>query len=157
MNNLEARGVEYIFGIPGAKIDNVFDTLVDSKIKTVVCRHEQNAAFIAAGVGRIRDGTDPQPGGRGRSCPGYLSAGDARVWATPAGDHLKSWLFTILRNIRFNQIRDGLSNSRSVETDGPSSTPEFEEKSSKDPLFLYLAKVRQADVRKAIEELPAVS
>jgi hypothetical protein len=65
-------------------------------------------------------------------------------------------LFTILRNIRFNQIRDALSKSRSVETDAPGSTPEFEDKSSKDPFFLYLAKVRQADVRKAIEELPAV-
>jgi acetolactate synthase I/II/III large subunit len=27
--------------------------LSDSKIKTVVCRHEQNAAFIAAGIGRL--------------------------------------------------------------------------------------------------------
>jgi RNA polymerase sigma-70 factor (ECF subfamily) len=69
--------------------------------------------------------------------------------------NLKGWLFTILRNIRFNQIRDGLSKSRSVERDAPGITPEFEDKSSKDPFFLYLAKVRQADVRKAIEELPA--
>src|SRR3954469_48537 len=30
-----------------------FDALVDSKIKTVVCRHEQNAAFIAGGIGRM--------------------------------------------------------------------------------------------------------
>jgi hypothetical protein len=45
VKSLEAQGVEYIFGIPGAKIDKVFDTLLDSKIKTVVCRHEQNAAF----------------------------------------------------------------------------------------------------------------
>jgi len=52
-NNLEAQGIEYIFGIPGAKIDKVFDALVDSKIKTIVCRHEQNAAFIAAGIGRM--------------------------------------------------------------------------------------------------------
>ncbi len=51
--NLEAQGVEYVFGIPGAKIDPVFDALVDSKIKTVVCRHEQNATFIAGGLGRI--------------------------------------------------------------------------------------------------------
>ena len=41
--------MEYVFGIPGAKIDKVFDTLLDSKIKIVVCRHEQNAAFIAIG------------------------------------------------------------------------------------------------------------
>jgi acetolactate synthase-1/2/3 large subunit len=53
VKSLEAQGVEYIFGIPGAKIDKVFDTLLDSKIKTVACRHEQNAAFIAGGIGRM--------------------------------------------------------------------------------------------------------
>ncbi|SDR43985.1 acetolactate synthase, large subunit [Rhizobiales bacterium GAS113] len=50
---LEAQGVTYVFGVPGAKIDAVFNALVDSKIKTVVCRHEQNAAFIAGGIGRM--------------------------------------------------------------------------------------------------------
>jgi len=45
---LEAQGV-----IPGAKIDAVFNALVDSSIETVVCRHEQNAAFIAGGIGRM--------------------------------------------------------------------------------------------------------
>jgi acetolactate synthase-1/2/3 large subunit len=53
VKTLEAQGVEYIFGVPGAKIDKVFDTLLDSRIKTVVCRHEQNAAFIAGGIGRM--------------------------------------------------------------------------------------------------------
>jgi acetolactate synthase-1/2/3 large subunit len=53
VRSLEAQGVEFVFGIPGAKIDKVFDTLLDSKIKTVVCRHEQNAAFIAGGIGRM--------------------------------------------------------------------------------------------------------
>jgi acetolactate synthase I/II/III large subunit len=51
VKSLEAQGVEYVFGIPGAEIDKVFDTLVDSKIKTIVCR--QNAAFIASGIGRM--------------------------------------------------------------------------------------------------------
>jgi len=50
---LEAQGVTHVFGVPGAKIDSVFDALVDSKIETVVCRHEQNAAFIAGGIGRM--------------------------------------------------------------------------------------------------------
>src|ERR1700751_3209020 len=50
---LEAQGVRHVFGIPGAKIDAVFNALVDSKIQTVVCRHEQNAAFIAGGIGRM--------------------------------------------------------------------------------------------------------
>jgi acetolactate synthase-1/2/3 large subunit len=31
VKSLEAQGTEYIFGIPGAKIDKVFDTLLDSK------------------------------------------------------------------------------------------------------------------------------
>ena len=50
---LEAQGVKHVFGVPGAKIDKVFDRLRDSSIKTVVCRHEQNAAFIAGGIGRM--------------------------------------------------------------------------------------------------------
>src|SRR6202008_1789173 len=50
---LEAQGVTHVFGVPGAKIDAVFNTLVDSSIQTVVCRHEQNAAFIAGGIGRM--------------------------------------------------------------------------------------------------------
>jgi acetolactate synthase I/II/III large subunit len=50
---LESQGVTHVFGVPGAKIDAVFNALVDSKIKTVVCRHEQNAAFIAGGIGRM--------------------------------------------------------------------------------------------------------
>src|ERR1700758_5236369 len=50
---LEAQGVTHVFGIPGAKIDAVFNALVDSNIQTVVCRHEQNAAMIAGGIGRM--------------------------------------------------------------------------------------------------------
>jgi acetolactate synthase-1/2/3 large subunit len=53
VESLERHGVTHVFGIPGAKIDKVFDTLKTSAIKTVVCRHEQNAAFIAGGIGRL--------------------------------------------------------------------------------------------------------
>src|SRR6202007_2110372 len=53
IETLEAHGVKQVFGVPGAKIDKVFDRLRDSSIKTVVCRHEQNAAFIAGGIGRM--------------------------------------------------------------------------------------------------------
>src|ERR1700741_4651295 len=69
VKSLEAQGVEYVFGIPGAKVDKVFDRLLDSEIKTVVCRHEQNAAFIAAGVGRMtgKGGVALVPSGPGRS------------------------------------------------------------------------------------------
>ena len=50
---LEAQGVKQVFGIPGAKIDKVFDSLVDSTIQTIPVRHEANAAFMAAAVGRL--------------------------------------------------------------------------------------------------------
>jgi acetolactate synthase-1/2/3 large subunit len=53
VETLEQHDVKWVFGVPGAKIDKVFNTLVDSSIKTVVCRHEQNAAFIAGGIGRM--------------------------------------------------------------------------------------------------------
>jgi acetolactate synthase I/II/III large subunit len=53
VGTLEERGVSHVFGVSGGKITKVFDALVDSKIKTVVCRHEQNAAFIAGGIGRM--------------------------------------------------------------------------------------------------------
>ncbi|TGA97206.1 acetolactate synthase AlsS [Sporolactobacillus shoreae] len=47
------QGVKYIFGIPGAKIDAIYDVLKDRGPELIVCRHEQNAAFMAAAVGRI--------------------------------------------------------------------------------------------------------
>ena len=53
VESLERHGVTHVFGIPGAKIDKLFDTLKSSSIETVVCRHEQNAAFIAGGIGRL--------------------------------------------------------------------------------------------------------
>jgi acetolactate synthase-1/2/3 large subunit len=53
VESLQRHGVTHVFGIPGAKIDKVFDTLKASSIETVVCRHEQNAAFIAGGIGRL--------------------------------------------------------------------------------------------------------
>lgn len=71
--------------------------------------------------------------------------------------NLKSWLFTILRNIRLNQVRDRVSKPPVMAMDDPSDCPrQFEDESAKDPLFLYMNKAKQADVQKAIEELPAV-
>jgi acetolactate synthase-1/2/3 large subunit len=50
VKHLEAQNV---FGLPGAKIDRVYDALLDCPIQTVVCRHEQNASFIAQGIVRL--------------------------------------------------------------------------------------------------------
>ena len=54
VESLINAGVKMVFGIPGAKIDALFNELLDhSEIKLIVCRHEQNAAFIAAAIGRL--------------------------------------------------------------------------------------------------------
>lgn len=50
---LENHGVTHVFGIPGAKVDSVYIALLDSPIELVVCRHEQNAAFMAQAMGRM--------------------------------------------------------------------------------------------------------
>jgi len=52
VQTLETRGIEYVFGIPG-QFDSVFNSLLDPSIKTVVCRHEQNAASIVGKIGRM--------------------------------------------------------------------------------------------------------
>src|ERR1700730_3115313 len=53
VRTLEMQGVTHVFGVPGAKIDSVFNALVASTIKTAVVRHAHNAAFIAGGIGRM--------------------------------------------------------------------------------------------------------
>jgi len=50
---LENEGVEYIFGIPGEENDDLMISLKKSKIKFIICRHEQGAAFMADVYGRL--------------------------------------------------------------------------------------------------------
>jgi acetolactate synthase-1/2/3 large subunit len=51
---LEAEGVEYIFGLPGEETNDLMISLADSsKIKFVLTRHEQGAAFMADVYGRL--------------------------------------------------------------------------------------------------------
>lgn len=52
IRSLEAEGVEYIFGIPGEETSDLIMSLLDSKIKFVLVRHEQAAAFMADMYGR---------------------------------------------------------------------------------------------------------
>jgi acetolactate synthase-1/2/3 large subunit len=50
---LEAEGVERIFGVPGEENADIMLSLMDSSIDFVLCRHEQAAAFMADGYGRL--------------------------------------------------------------------------------------------------------
>ncbi len=53
VRQLEEEGVEYIFGLPGEENLDFLESLRTSKIKLVVTRHEQTAAFMAATYGRL--------------------------------------------------------------------------------------------------------
>ena len=53
VEGVQAQGVRHIFGVPGAKVDEIYDALADGGPELIVCRHEQNAAFMAAAVGRL--------------------------------------------------------------------------------------------------------
>jgi len=80
---LERAGITHVFGIPGAKIDPVFEAIAESSIELVVCRHEQNAGFIAACLGRLTG----LPGVCiGTSGPGTSNYGTALITATTEGD-----------------------------------------------------------------------
>ncbi|MBR9699099.1 acetolactate synthase large subunit [Candidatus Woesearchaeota archaeon] len=50
---LEAEGVEYVFAVPGEENLDLLESLRKSKIKVIVNRHEQGAAFMAATYGRL--------------------------------------------------------------------------------------------------------
>jgi hypothetical protein len=50
---LENEGVKQIFGVPGEENLAIVEALRRSRIKLVLTRHEQAAAFMAATVGRL--------------------------------------------------------------------------------------------------------
>jgi acetolactate synthase-1/2/3 large subunit len=49
---MERLGIAHIFGMPGAHILPVYDSLYDSNITSVLVKHEQGAAFMAGGYAR---------------------------------------------------------------------------------------------------------
>jgi acetolactate synthase-1/2/3 large subunit len=49
---MERLGIKAIFGMPGAHILPVYDSLYNSPIHSVLAKHEQGAAFMAGGYSR---------------------------------------------------------------------------------------------------------
>ena len=50
---LEQAGVDVMFGIPGGAILPAYDPIYDSKIRHILVRHEQGAAFAADAYARV--------------------------------------------------------------------------------------------------------
>src|ERR1700754_663699 len=92
---LKQQGVRQILGIPGAKIDRVYDELAGDGPQLIVCRHEQNAAFIAAAIGRITG----QPGVvLVTSGPGTSNLATGLITATTEGDPVVAIGGAVARN-----------------------------------------------------------
>lgn len=72
---LESEGVEYIFAVPGEENLDMVESLRSSKIKMILTRHEQGAAFMAATYGRLT--------GKSGVCMATLGPG-ATNFTTPA-------------------------------------------------------------------------
>jgi acetolactate synthase-1/2/3 large subunit len=53
VRQLEEEGVEYIFGLPGEENLDFLESLRTSKVRLILTRHEQTAAFMAATYGRL--------------------------------------------------------------------------------------------------------
>jgi acetolactate synthase-1/2/3 large subunit len=126
---LEAHEVEFVFGIPGAKIDKVFDALNDSPIRVILCRHEQNAAFMAAAYGR-RTG---KPGVvLVTSGPGVGNLATGLLTATTEGDPIVALGGNVPQNMKFKQSHQNTDNAQlldpvtksSVEVTAPEVIPE---------------------------------
>jgi acetolactate synthase-1/2/3 large subunit len=91
--------------VPGAKIDGVFDALLDSSIQTVACRHEQNAAFIAGAVGRLtgRAGVAIATSG-----PGASNLVTGLATATSEGDPLVALAGSVATSDALKQVHQAM-------------------------------------------------
>src|SRR6201995_2942641 len=77
---LENEGVDRIFGVPGEENLAVVESLRTSRIKLVVTRHEQAAAFMAATYGRLT--------GKAGVCMTTLGPGALNLTTSAAYAHL---------------------------------------------------------------------
>ncbi len=168
VESLEKHGVQYVFGIPGAKIDKVFDTLVDSSIKTIVCRHEQNAAFIAGGIGRL---TGKAGVAIATSGPGVSNLTTGLATANSEGDPLVALGGSVATSQNLKQIHQTLQavsvlkpvTKFSAEASSPQSIAEvmanaFRAAESDRPgaAFVNLPKdIMEGDARCEVLEVPA--
>jgi acetolactate synthase I/II/III large subunit len=129
VETLTAYGIQYIFGVPGAKIDAVYDALADGGPKLIVCRHEQNAAFMAAAVGRLT-GT---PGvALVTSGPGTTNLATGLITATTEQDPMVAICGAVQRSDRLKRTHQSMDAVAALkpftkytgEVDDPDNVPE---------------------------------
>lgn len=109
---LVEQGVKYIFGIPGAKIDALFDALIDTPIEVILCHHEQNAAFMAGIMGRLTG----KPGvALVTSGPGVSNLVTGLLTATTEGDPIVALGGNVPRSMKLKESHQNTDNVRITE------------------------------------------
>ncbi|GAB2025696.1 acetolactate synthase AlsS [Lactovum odontotermitis] len=107
VDSLINHDVDYIFGIPGAKIDRVFDVLNDRGPKLIVTRHEQGASFMAQGIGRITG----KPGVViATSGPGVSNLATGLLTATAEGDPVLALGGQVKRSDQLKRAHQSMDN-----------------------------------------------
>lgn len=108
VDSLINQGVTHVFGIPGAKIDKVFDVMEERGPELIVSRHEQNAAFMAAAVGRLTG----KPGVvLVTSGPGASNLATGLVTATSEGDPVVAIAGNVGRQDRLKRTHQSMDNA----------------------------------------------
>ena len=83
----------------------------------------------------------------------YLRALKAKESLRP-DSNVKSWLFTILRNIWLNHLRHERAGPKIAELDSDQNLADVSIATSEDPHDLYVRNVQHEQVRTAIQQLP---
>ena len=110
VDSLINHKVQYVFGIPGAKIDRVFDRLEnDEKApQLIITRHEQGAAFMAQAVGRLTG----KPGvAIATSGPGVSNLATPLLTATAEGDAILAIGGQVKRSDRLKRAHQSMDNA----------------------------------------------
>jgi len=109
---LVKHGVKTVFGIPGAKIDALFDALLDTPIEVILCHHEQNAVFMAQAHGRLTG----KPGVViVTSGPGVGNLITGLLTATTEGDPVVAIGGNVPRSMKLKESHQGTDNIKITE------------------------------------------
>ncbi|GBG97206.1 acetolactate synthase AlsS [Lactococcus termiticola] len=126
VDSLINHDVKYVFGIPGAKIDRLFDRLENEEgPELIVTRHEQGATFMAQAVGRITG----KPGVVAvTSGPGVSNLATGLLTATAEGDAVLAIGGQVKRADKLKRAHQSMDNAALLE-----------------PVTKYSAEVEDAD------------
>ncbi|NUI79040.1 acetolactate synthase AlsS [Staphylococcus borealis] len=108
IDTLKNNNVDYVFSIPGAKIDYLFNALEDDGPELIVTRHEQNAAMMAQGIGRLTG----KPGvALVTSGPGVSNLTTGLLTATSEGDPVLAIGGQVKRNDLLRMTHQAVDNA----------------------------------------------